>query len=204
MQLAEIYKNLKTRRLAGEPLSKILGLKEFWGLEFQVNEYVLDPRPDTETLIEAVLDYVGGRKSETLKILDLGTGTGCVPISLLSELPNATAMAIDISDEALDVARQNVQKHNDQHDISDRIEFRKGSWFEGLEGQNFDIITSNPPYIPDSDIENLSKEVKNHDPVLALSGGDSGLEAYNKIFSSLNNHLKSDGRAFFEIGRTCE
>ncbi len=211
------------RRLKGEPLSKILGVKEFWGLEFITNEDVLDPRPDTETLVEAVLDWVrtdnviarsGGDEAiyqcqeglprsvpspamtPPLKILDLGTGTGCIPISLLSELPNATVVAVDMSEEALNVARQNAEKHN----VSDRIEFIQSDWFDNIEGK-FNIVTSNPPYIVDSEIPNLALEVKNHDPILALSGGKNGLEAYKKIFFSLKNYLKSDGRAFFEIGQ---
>ena len=210
------------RRLKGEPLSKILGVKEFWGIEFIVNKHVLDPRPDTETLIEAVLDWVksnsviarsevtkqsheGERLPRSLhslamtknfKILDLGTGTGCIPISLLSELSHATAVAVDISDEALNIARQNAEKHK----MSDRIEFRKGDWLEGLEGESFDIITSNPPYIPESDIENLSVEVKNHDPIMALSGGKDGLDDYKKIIFSLKNKLNGKNRAFLEIG----
>lgn len=184
------------RRLKGEPLSKILGMKEFWGLEFIVNKHVLDPRPDTETLIEAVLDWVGGRKKEPLRILDLGTGTGCIPIALLSELPNSTAIAIDISAEALKVARQNAVKHGMAH----RIIFIQGNWFDAIEGQDFDIITSNPPYIPNLDIESLSVEVKNHDPILALSGGDSGIECYKKIIFSLKSILNGKNRAFLEIG----
>lgn len=185
-----------SRRLAGEPLSKILGIKEFWGLEFIVNEHVLDPRPDTETLIETVLKWVGARKSEPLKILDLGTGTGCIPITLLTELPNAVAVAVDISEEALNIARQNADKHN----LSNRITFVQGNWFDGLEGQYFDIITSNPPYIPNPDIESLSLEVKNHDPILALAGGDSGLECYKIIISSLKIFLNGENKAFLEIG----
>ena len=211
------------RRLKGEPLSKILGVREFWGLEFIVNEHVLDPRPDTETLIEAVLDWVKQKgviarnegdeaipglqnglphsvpslaMTAPLRILDLGTGTGCISISLLSELPHATAIAVDASDEALSVARQNAEKHK----MSDRIEFRKGDWFEGLEGKSFDIITSNPPYIPESDINSLSIEVKNHDPFMALSGGKDGLDDYKKIIFSLKKYLNGSNRAFLEMG----
>ncbi len=183
------------RRLAGEPLSKILGIKEFWGLEFTVNEHVLDPRPDTETLIEAVLDYVDN-KDVPIKILDLGTGTGCIPIALLSEFPNAVAFAVDKSADALSIAAQNAANHK----MSNRITFIESDWYGGIPHQQFDIIVSNPPYIVESDIAILSKEVKNHDPHMALFGGESGLECYKNIFYSLNKFLIPDGRAFFEIG----
>ncbi len=184
------------RRLAGEPLSRILGVKEFWGLEFHLNEHTLDPRSDTETLIEAVLKWVGERKEEPLKIIDLGTGTGCIPIALLSELPNATAVAVDISVDALKIASKNAEKHK----MSRRIRFRESDWFDWLEDEDFDIITSNPPYIPESDIENLPIEVKNHDPIFALDGGNDGLNCYKIIFSQLKNKLNGKNRAFLEIG----
>ncbi len=184
------------RRLKGEPLSKILSVKEFWGLEFEVTADTLDPRPDTETLIEAVLKWVGGRKDDPLKIIDLGTGTGCIPIALLSELPNATVVAVDVSPKALNIAAKNAKKHK----MSNRIEFVQGDWLTGFEDEFFDLIVSNPPYIPDSDIEKLSKEVKNHDPILALSGGNDGLNCYKIIFSQLKNKLNGENRAFLEIG----
>jgi len=187
------------RRLAGEPLSKIVGVREFWGRDFIVNEFVLDPRPDTETLIEAVLNYVGklGKSGAQLSLLDLGTGTGCIPLTLLCECPQIrSATAGDISVDALDVARQNAQKHQ----LQDRIKFVKTDWFEALPSQQFDIITSNPPYICESERDELSVEVKNHDPHLALFADENGLEAYKKIFLSLNKFLKPTGQAFFEIG----
>lgn len=184
------------RRLNGEPLSKILGVKEFWGLEFEVTKDTLDPRPDTETLIEAVLGWVGARKDETLKIIDLGTGTGCILITLLSELSNAQAIGVDISEDALAVAAKNAEKHK----MSNRIKFVQGDWLVGFEDESFDLIVSNPPYIPNPDIENLSKEVKNHDPILALDGGKNGLNCYKIIFSQLKNKLNGQNRAFLEIG----
>lgn len=197
-QISALYK-MAERRKAGEPVTRILGVREFWGLEFEVTPNTLDPRPDTETLIEAVLDWAktyppaGGGE---LKILDLGTGTGCIPISLLSELPHVTAVATDISPAALAVARRNAEKHN----MSNRIKFIESDWFESITGQKFDIITSNPPYIADQVIHNLEIEVKNHDPILSLSGGVDGLEAYKKIIYTLQNHLNVGGKAFLEIG----
>ncbi|MCI5060361.1 MAG: peptide chain release factor N(5)-glutamine methyltransferase [Alphaproteobacteria bacterium] len=204
------------KRIKGQPLSGILQKTEFWGLEFKTTGDTLDPRPDTETLIEAVLKYTLTRFSrcsnhplpqgeggdpqngegEGIKILDLGTGTGCIPIALLSELSGARAVAVDISEKALEIARYNAQKHN----MLERIEFVQGDWMKGLDDYSFDIITSNPPYIRESDIENLDKEVKNHDPILALSGGNDGLDCYKKIFFNLKKHLNSQNRAFFEIG----
>ena len=198
-------KKIIERRARGEPLPRILGVREFWGLEFEVTPDVLDPRPDTETLIEAALAFLRGASPQAgghngtgkpLKILDLGTGSGCIPISLLSELPHATAVATDISAEALMVAKRNAQKHK----MSDRMKFIQSDWFEKLEDQRFDLIVSNPPYISDRVIPNLDVEVKNHDPILALSGGDSGLECYKIIFLQLNKYLSEGGRAFLEIG----
>ena len=186
------------KRLSGEPVSRILGAREFWGLEFKVTPDVLDPRPDTETLVEAALKWVKsqGLDQKPIRIVDLGTGTGCIPIALLSELPLATALAIDISEEAVAIARHNAE----QNGVSERLEVRQGSWMDGLDGENFDLIVSNPPYIPASDIDNLSPEVKNHDPILALSGGNDGLDCYKKIISYGNINLNSTNRMFLEIG----
>ena len=186
------------RRITGEPVSRILSVREFWGLEFEVSPDTLDPRADTETLIEAALKWVyrEGRGNDALKIIDLGTGTGCIPIALLSELPNASAIGVDISEKALKIARNNAEKHK----MSSRVEFVKGDWLDGFDGESFDLIVSNPPYITNQDIENLSIEVKNHDPILALSGGNDGLDCYKKIIFQLKNKLNGKNRAFLEIG----
>lgn len=212
---------LLDRRLRGEPVSRILGEREFWGLDFKVTPATLDPRPDTETLVAAALKRAHAMSSNVilkeplategspgiprhaqngkkpLRILDLGTGTGCIPIALLKELPDATAVAIDISPDALVVSRENAARHG----VDSRIEFRLGSWFEPLAaGESFDLITSNPPYIPESDIESLAKEVRNHDPIQALSGGKDGLDPYRIILTEIKNHLECGGFALFEIG----
>ena len=186
------------RRLSGEPLSRVLGVKEFWGLEFEVTPEVLDPRADTEVLVEAALKWVKGQglENEPLRILDLGTGTGCLPIALLSELPRASAVAIDYSHEAALVAGRNAAKHK----MSNRLDVVQGSWIEALKPGSFDLIVSNPPYITQADIDSLQPEVKNHDPVLALSGGKDGLECYKKIIFDLKNNLNHNNRAFLEIG----
>ena len=227
-QVIEKTLKLLDRRLRGEPVSRILGEREFWGLDFKVTPATLDPRADTETLVAAALKRAKEIRAKTteaqrlqshtednnnsvnlralcasvvqkkpLRILDLGTGTGCIPIALLKELPDATAVAIDISADALAVSRENAARHG----VDSRIEFRCGSWFEPLAaGESFDIITSNPPYIPESTIESLAKEVRNHDPILALSGGKDGLGPYRIILTEIKNHLECGGFALFEIG----
>lgn len=190
--------NIVSKREAGEPLSRIMGQTEFWGLPFTVTPDVLDPRADTEILIEAALKWVAehGRENDPLRILDLGTGSGCIPIALLSELPNATAIAVDYSYDAALIASRNAE----QNKVCDRFMVIQSDWLTALQPQSFDLIVSNPPYIPSSDIANLSVEVKNHDPILALSGGIDGMDCYKKIIFSLESHLKDDAHAFLEIG----
>jgi len=183
------------QRLNGRPLSKIYNKREFWGLEFEVSDDVLDPRPDTETIIDIALQRFS--KNDDIRILDMGTGTGCLLIALLSEFPKAQALGLDISVQALDVARRNAAKHG----VDGRAKFMLSDWFSSLEGgDKFDLIVSNPPYIRESVIPDLEAEVRNFDPILALDGGADGLQAYKKIFSSLSLHLKPRGTALFEIG----
>lgn len=182
------------RRMTGEPVSKILGRKEFYSREFKVTKDTLDPRPDTETLIEQALKWAKGQH-EDLRILDLGTGTGCIIITLLAELPGSTGVACDYSAAALEVTKTNAQ----MHDVADRLDFVQSDWFEDVQG-TYDLIVSNPPYIPNPEIATLPKEVRNHDPILALDGGKDGLEPYKMIFSNLKIFLKPNGRAFFEFG----
>lgn len=187
------------RRTQGEPISKIIGRREFWGMDFIVTPDTLSPRPETEIIIEQALEWLKrqGRLNDPLRLLDLGTGTGCIPIALLSELPNATAVCADISPAALDVARQNAGKHA----VINRLSFIESNWFDALVGESFDLITSNPPYIEESSRESLPPEVLNHDPYLALFGGVLGLDPYVIIFPKLNLHLNEAGCAFFEIGQ---
>ncbi|MFZ3033988.1 MAG: peptide chain release factor N(5)-glutamine methyltransferase [Parvibaculum sp.] len=181
------------RRLAGEPVSRILGRREFWGLAFRVSPATLDPRADSETLIETALPFL--TDVEAPAILDLGTGTGCLLIALLHELPNATGVAIDVSAEALEIARQNA----DDLGVASRATFRHGCWVEGLSGR-FDLVISNPPYIPAADIDELDVEVRAHDPRLALDGGADGLDAYRDIAAALPHLLKPGGHAVIELG----
>ena len=179
------------RRLDGCPISKIIGFKEFYGRDFIVSVDVLDPRPDSEILIDVVLDYAAGM--EDLKILDLGTGSGCLILTLLSEIADATGIATDISDKALGVAEANAKKL----DIDDRLTFIQSDWLESIEGQ-FDIIVSNPPYIESNLIPNLNKTVSNYDPIQALDGGQDGLYPYKMILPQIRNYLKKGGLMVLE------
>lgn len=181
------------RRLAGEPVSRIFGEREFRSLPFTVTPAVLDPRADTETLVEAALNRFARRAPAA--ILDLGTGSGCIAISLLKEWPAAKGTGVDISPDALAVAAGNARRHG----VLERLTLLEGDWFAPVQGV-FDLIVANPPYISSGEIESLAPEVKNHDPILALDGGNDGVRAYKKILENVKNHLDPQGRCFFEIG----
>lgn len=184
----------EARRLGGEPVSRILGRREFWGLSFRVTPDTLDPRPDSETLIEAALGVLKDGGAPT--ILDLGTGTGCLLIALLHERADAKGLGVDLSQAALDVARGNAEANG----VGARASFRHGAWAEGLD-ERFDLVISNPPYIPGSDIAGLEAEVREYDPRLALDGGADGLEAYRAIAASLRGCLAPLGHAVIELGQ---
>jgi release factor glutamine methyltransferase len=188
---------LIARRLEREPVSRILGLREFYGRAFLVDRHTLDPRPDTETLIEAALVDKRGLHNHPLKPLDLGTGTGCILITLLAELPEACGLGTDISTEALTVAAANAQRLG----VAKRASFVSCDWLDGIDGK-FDLIVSNPPYIPSSEIAALAEEVARHDPWSALDGGPDGLDAYRRIAASAGQVLAPNGRILVEIG--CE
>lgn len=181
------------RRLAGEPVSRILGMREFWGLPFAVTPATLDPRPDSETLVETALALL--RETAEPRILDLGTGTGCLLLSLLHERADAQGTGIDISDEALAVAASNAARL----DLSARVSFRRGNWTDGIGGR-FDLVISNPPYIRRGDIEALEREVREHDPLLALDGGEDGLDAYRALAAAIPDVLTQTGHAVIELG----
>lgn len=186
------------RRLEGEPVSRIVGAKEFYGRTLAVDRHTLDPRADTETLIDAVLDTLGreGRRGERLRILDLGTGTGCILLTLLAELPHAEGVGSDASEGALATARRNARDLG----VGDRASFVAGDWFEPIEAR-FDIVVSNPPYIVSAEIADLPREV-GYDPLLALDGGEDGLDAYRRIASGVGRVLNPGGLVFLEIGET--
>ncbi len=182
------------RRLAREPMSHILGRRGFWTLEFEVSADTLDPRPDTETLIEAVLTAVEDR-GQPRRVLDFGTGTGCILLALLSEMGHSTGLGIDFSPAALAVAVRNAEKLG----LAPRAEFRLGNWGDGLEGA-FDIIVSNPPYIPDGDIDGLEPEVARYEPRSALAGGPDGLNCYRALIPHMARLLAPGGVAALEVG----
>lgn len=195
IEKAAVIKRWAARRMAGEPISRILGAREFWGMEFKVTPDTLDPRPDSEILVERALAFA--KTHPVRRILDLGTGTGCLLLAILRELPDAQGIGVDLNHGAVDVSRENAARLG----LANRVQFIQGDWFTPLGGDDrFDMIVSNPPYIPEKDVESLAPEVRNHDPILALSPGPDGLEAYKIIFSGLKNRLLPGGAAFFEIG----
>lgn len=185
---------LAARRLAHEPVSRILGRRGFWTLDLALSPATLDPRPDTETVVEAALDIIGDRRLPW-RVLDLGTGTGCLLLALLDALPNATGLGIDRSAEAVETASANAQRLG----FAGRARFQVGDWTRGL-GCAFDLVVSNPPYIPDGDIAGLAPEVRDFDPWAALAGGADGLDAYRAIAGGLADVLVPGGRAVFELG----
>lgn len=188
------FNELVNRRLEGVPVAYLTGSKEFFGLKFAVNENVLIPRPETEILTEFVGEYLRGLAREVI-FADLGTGSGAIPISILKFVKNARAIAVDISESALEVAKFNAKKFH----VEDRIEFYCGDLFEPLTGKIFNAIVSNPPYIPTNDLKTLQEEVK-HEPQLALDGGADGLKFYRRIISDAPRFLVSGGLLAVEIG----
>lgn len=187
---------IMTRRKNGEPIAYITGTKEFWSLSFEVTQKTLIPRSDSETLIESILGSITNH-TERLSILDLGTGSGCLILALLSELPNASGTGIDISSSACKIAQRNAKKLG----LNNRAKFFQGNWMDNISDQ-FDIIISNPPYIAEPDIKFLSKDVMLFEPHLALSGGPDGLSAYRAIAKECVTHLKQSGMLAVEIGIT--
>ncbi len=177
------------RRARREPVSHILGYREFWGRRFDVTPDVLDPRPETETLIACALDGPA-----PARVLDLGTGSGAILATLLAEWPNATGVATDLSDRALAVARRNLERH-----APGRFQTVRADWFSGLSGR-FDLIVSNPPYITEAAMEALSPEVREWEPHLALTPGGDGLAAYRAIAAGWDRHVAEGGRLLLEIG----
>lgn len=184
------YETLLHRRLEHEPVSRIIGRRMFWGRNFRITPHVLDPRPETETLVAEALD---GKPAG--RLLDLGTGSGILAVTLLAEWPEARGVASDLSPEALIVARSNAEDLG----VADRLELVEADWFTGVEGE-FDLIVSNPPYIAADEMAGLAPEVRDHDPTLALSPGGDGLDAYRAIAAGALTHLAPGGRLLVEIG----
>nr|WP_082549447.1 peptide chain release factor N(5)-glutamine methyltransferase [Mesorhizobium sp. Root552] len=189
--------NALERRIAGEPVHRILGFREFYGLRLSLSADTLEPRPDTETLVDALLPFVKAiaAREGTCRILDLGTGTGAIALALLSAEPRAEATAADISEGALATARSNASALG----FSGRFTAVRSDWFEEISGR-YHVIASNPPYIESCEIETLQKEVRAFDPLRALDGGTDGLEAYRVIARQSADHLEPDGIVAVEIG----
>ena len=190
-----VYRTLLARRLAREPLALIVGRREFWSLEFQVSPVTLVPRPDSETLIEAALAAFAGKPAPA-RVLDLGTGTGCLLLALLSEFPSAFGIGLDRGPAAAALAKANAAHLG----MASRAAFLAGDWAAPLAGR-FDLIVSNPPYIPSADIPLLMPEVAGHEPRSALDGGTDGYDAYRAIIADLNNRLAPGGIAVLELGQ---
>lgn len=186
---------LVERRAAREPVGRVLGHREFWTIDLALNPDTLEPRPDTETLVEAVLKALPDRTAP-LRLLDLGTGTGCILLALLAELPNATGLGIDLSPGAVAAATENAARNG----LAERARFQTGNWGAGL-AERFAVVVSNPPYIPSADIAALDPEVREHDPLRALDGGADGLDAYRIIAAQTPDLLLPGGLAGLEVGQ---
>ncbi len=184
------------RRVAGEPVARILGHKEFWGLPFRLSAATLVPRPDTETVVERALEIVRDFRKSALRIADLGTGTGAILLALLHELPDAFGVGTDISLEALLTARANAADLG----LAARSGFVACNYASALSG-GFDLIVSNPPYIRSADISGLAREVRDHDPRAALDGGADGLDAYRALISQAADLLSPGGALIVEAGQ---
>jgi release factor glutamine methyltransferase len=191
---ARRFREAAARRAAGEPLARITGHREFWSLDFILSADTLVPRPDTETVVEAVLSEIAD-SSAALSVLDLGTGSGCILLALLSELPNAHGTGIDISQMALETARENSRRLG----LDGRAGFQIGNWTDGLSAQ-FDIVVANPPYIAEADCDGLMVEVRDHDPPLALFAGADGLAAFRALIPGLAGVMVPGGLAALECG----
>ena len=185
-----IFQSLIKKRLKFQPISQIIGERYFWKNKFFINSDVLDPRPDTETLIEHTLSF-----GSFFNILDLGTGSGCIILSLLDEYNAAMGIGVDKSKKALNVAKKNAELLN----LNDRVKFQLGNWCDGLDNK-FDLIVSNPPYISEKEMLGLSNDVINWEPRIALTPEDDGLGAYKNIINGVKNILIPNGRLIFEIG----
>ena len=185
---------LVERRAGREPVSRILGEREFWSLGFSLVPATLDPRPDSEAVVDAALAWCGNR-SDPLRVLDLGTGTGCLLLSVLSELRGATGVGTDIAEAAVAAAARNA----DRLGLSRRASFRRADWDADIDGR-FELILSNPPYIPSSEIGGLEPEVSLWEPKAALDGGADGLDAYRRLAPAIAGRLAPGGAAFLEIG----
>lgn len=216
---AERFFRLVARRAAGEPTQYLTGKQEFWGLDFEVTPAVLIPRPETEHVIEVALERLGeergikinmrtGAPSPALRIADIGTGSGCIAVALANELPHAEIFATDISEEALQVAGRNAERHG----VADRVQFVRTDLLQELielrgvsdgEAQRFDLIVSNPPYVARNEADELAREVRDHEPAVALFGGSTGIELYERLIEQAAALLDERGILVLELGYNC-
>lgn len=199
---AQAFERLLSRRLSREPISYILGRREFWSLDFKVTPATLTPRPDTETLVEAVLEHASVPVAD---VLDLGTGSGCIVLALLSEWRDARGVGVDASADALAVARENAASLAQSGSIlADHARFVLADWTEPDwardVGGPFDVVVSNPPYIPAGDMDGLDEDVRGFEPLTALVGGLDGLDAYRAIVKNVQGMVRSNGILAFEVG----
>ena len=198
------------KRIQGKPVSRILGSRNFWKNNFLINKYTLDPRPDSEIIID-VLTKTFGKSSNHFQVLDLGSGSGCIGLSLIDEIKNTSLLSVDVCKQSLEILNKNANRLK----LLNRLHCAKINWFENAWIENikiitqneklfsknkFDIIVCNPPYIKSSDIEKLQTEVKNYDPLVSLDGGIDGCDSYRAIFKDLRKLLAIDGLCLFEIG----
>jgi release factor glutamine methyltransferase len=192
----EPMRALLRRRAAGEPVAYLLGAREFYGRSFVVTPAVLIPRPDTETLIEAALRWARARGEGPLRIADVGTGSGCIAVTMAAELPNATVVAGDVSTDALQIARENAQRQ----EVEERVTFVEGEWTQPLQQHMpYDMLLSNPPYVTEAELQELAEDVRNYEPHKALVAGHDGMDAYRHILDGAARLLSPAAYVAFEV-----
>lgn len=194
------FRELLRRRALREPVAYILGKREFWSLEMEVDRRVLIPRPETETLVEAALGALRGMRSRNgsgLRVLDVGTGSGAIAVALAVELPCVTVVATDLTAAALEVAPRNAARHG----VTDRIEFRQGDLYEALAaGEVFDVVVSNPPYCRQAELADMDPEARDWEPLTALVSGSDGMQVTERLVGRAAEFLRADGCLLFEVG----
>lgn len=191
---AELLESFLERRARREPLQYISGVQEFYGLEFEVTPDVLIPRPETEMVVELALDLL--IPSENRSVCDVGTGSGCIPVAILHELPNVQATGLDVSRSAINVARRNAAKHG----VSGRLRLVESDVFNSLRDEKFGLIVSNPPYVPIEDMRGLQAEVRDFEPHLALTDNSDGLSVFRRIVDEAPRFLERNGHLIMEMG----
>lgn len=190
----ELFRNSVTRRAAREPFQHIVGRQEFYGLDFLVTPDVLIPRPETELIVERAIELLTDLPSP--RFLEIGVGSGCISVAVLKHCPKASAVAVDISEPATDVARRNAVMHG----VADRLQLLRSDIFEKVPEENFDLIVSNPPYVPLDEYNELQPEVRDHDPRIAVTDGSTGLKIIERIIGQAPKHLELGGHLLMEIG----